>query len=139
MRRFHAPEGSKKLVWKMADDTFRLLSAVRGLGGKGVDQESIKSQLKTFKESRAAVEEADPSGDGNLPTDNVGDRNGDGIDDRDSDGDELPDVIEVGLDALEELASGYESTAEEDEAEEAEQDFDLSSYNAEEEVRVRGE
>ena len=48
----------------------------------------------------AAEREGTHNSDGVVPVRNVGDMDGDGVQDKDTDGDEIPDEVEEGLDAL---------------------------------------
>jgi len=65
----------------------------------------INEALLELAKSRQSAEAADANQDGVVPVGRVGDPDGDGVDNQDSDGDEIPDVVEAGLDALEEAVA----------------------------------
>lgn len=67
--------------------------------------EDVATAQKELQAARKAAEEEDANANGDVIIGNVGDLDGDGIQDQDLDGDELPDEVESGLDALDELAA----------------------------------
>lgn len=76
----------------------------RPQSGGGSQDAGVLDLQKDFLHSRQEAETEDANNDGLAKTANVGDLDGDGIEDRDDDGDELPNEIEDGLDAVAQLA-----------------------------------
>ena len=78
--------------------------AARSEGGASSELKRVNEALRTFVHSRREAEKAGLE-DGVVGVGKVGDPDGDGVDNRDADGDDIPDEIEEGLDALAEAAA----------------------------------
>lgn len=136
----------------LGNETRRLVEALRSIRAKSdaTTQGELEQARTAFEAARAAAErEGTDDEDGAKPVGNVGDTDGDGVEDKDSDGDEIPDEVEAGLDALLEAAAcesdpaACEAGHEHDAGSGTAGSFDASheefgSDNVEEEAGIRG-
>ena len=98
---------AKEAAVKEAAEAASARTAAEKVDASGLQhtQELFENASKELSNARTAAEEEveDASSDRLAAMGRVGDLDGDGVDDDDEDGDGLPNEVEAGLDALEEL------------------------------------